>query len=130
MKTIPYLAIACLLTACAGGGSSPATDAHSPPSPQAKTLSGDEITSQFIGRPHSSVTSTGQPFSETLTPDGKARIRIAGSPEALGSWTLSGNVICVVYPAYGQECSIVKADDQFVWFVDSNKGGTNNRFGR
>jgi hypothetical protein len=82
------------------------------------------------GRSHKSVTSGGQTFTEVLAPDGKASIEITGNPKATGSWKIAGDVICVTYSAYGEECSIVKADDQWFWFVDKVKGSTNNRFPR
>ena len=130
MKAVYLAAVAVLLSGCAGGGSNPVKDAHSPASPTAKPLSGAEITTQFVGRSHQSVTSAGQTFSEILTADGKAKIHIAGSPEATGTWKIAGDVICVTYSAYGEECSIVKADEQWFWFIDSSKGTTNNRFPR
>jgi len=130
MKAIYMAALVALLSACAGGGSSPAKDAHSAPPPSAKQISGSEISSQFIGRSHQSVTSGGQAFTEVLTADGKARIQISGNPEATGNWKITGDVICVTYSAYGEECNIVKADEQWFWFIDKAKGTTNNRFAR
>lgn len=129
MKTIYLVALLSLLIGCSGG-SNPSRDAHSPASPAAKQLTGAQISNQFIGRSHRSVTSSGEPFSEILTHDGTAKINITGSPEATGDWTLSGDVLCVTYKAYGKECSTVKADDQWFWFIDSTKGTTNNRFAR
>jgi len=130
MKAIYIVALAAFLSGCAGGGSSPAKDAHSPASPGAKQLSGSEISTQFVGRTHQSVTSGGQTFTETLTADGRAKIHITGSPEATGDWQIAGNIICVTYSAYGKECNIVKADEQWFWLIDSVKGTTNNRFPR
>jgi hypothetical protein len=130
MKALCSITLAIILTGCAGGGSSPAKDAHAPAPPSARQLSGNEISTQVIGRTHNSVTTAGQTFSETLTPDGSARINITGSPAATGDWTLKGDVLCVTYEAYGQECNIVKTDEQWLWFIDSNKGTTNNRFAR
>lgn len=129
MKNIYLVALLSLLIGCSGG-SSPAKDAHSPAPPAAKQLSGSQISTQFIGRLHQSVTASGQSFSEILTQDGRAKINITGSPEATGDWTLSGDVLCVTYEAYGKECNTVKADDQWFWFIDSTKGTTNNRFAR
>jgi hypothetical protein len=130
MKAIYMATLVVLLTGCAGGGSSPAEDAHSPPPPNARQISGSEISSQFIGRSHQSVTSGGQAFTEVLATDGKARIHITGNPEAAGTWKITGDVICVTYSAYGEECNIVKADEHGFWFIDNAKGTTNNRFPR
>ena len=130
MRAIYVTTLTVLLSACAGGGGSPAKDAHSPPPPGAKQISGSEISTQFIGRSHQSVTSGGQPFTEVLTADGKAKIHITGNPEAIGTWKITGDVICVTYSAYGEECNIVKADEQWFWFIDNAKGTTNNRFTR
>ncbi|OCX24805.1 hypothetical protein [Pseudomonas graminis] len=130
MKAIYIAAFAILLMGCASGASSPAKDAHSPPPPDAVKISGSEITNQFIGRSHQSVTTSGQSFTEILTTDGKAKIHITGMAEAAGSWEITGDVICVTYTAYGEECSIVKANEQWFWFIDNVKGTTNNRFHR
>ena len=130
MKAIYTAAFTALLMGCASGGSSPAKDAHAPPPPGATKISGSEITSQFIGRSHQSVTASGQAFTEILTADGKARIHITGMPEATGSWKITGDVICVTYSAYGEECNIVKADERAFWLIDNVKGTTNNRFPR
>ncbi|HEX8594443.1 MAG TPA: hypothetical protein VF682_14370 [Pseudomonas sp.] len=130
MKAIYAAAFAVLLMGCASGGNSPAKDAHSAPPPNATEITGGEITSQFIGRSHQSVTTSGQSFTETLTADGKAKIHITGMPEASGNWKITGDVICVTYSAYGEECNIVKADEQSFWFIDNVKGTTNNRFPR
>jgi hypothetical protein len=130
MKAIHLAVVAVLLAGCTGGGSSSIKDAHSPASPAAKQLSGAEISKQFIGRSHQSVTSGGQTFTELLTADGRAKINIAGDPEATGDWRIADDVICVNYSVYGKECSIVKADDRWFWFIDSTKGTTNNRFSR
>jgi hypothetical protein len=130
MKAIYIAAFAALLMGCASGGSSPAKDAHSPPPPDAIKITGSEITNQFIGRSHQSVTTSGQSFTETLTADGKAKIHITGMAEAAGSWKVTGDVICVTYTAYGEECNIVKANEQSFWFIDNVKGTTNNRFTR
>jgi hypothetical protein len=130
MKAIYMAALVTLLSGCAGGASSPAKDAHSPASPDARSLNGSEIAAQFVGRTHQSVTSGGQAFTEILTADGRARINIAGNPEATGDWKITGDVICVTYSAYGKECNIVKVNDQWFWLIDSAKGTTNNRFPR
>lgn len=130
MKAIHLVTLVALLSGCSGGGTSPAKDAHSAPSPGARQLDGGEISAQFVGRAHKSVTSGGQTFTEVLAPDGKATIEITGNPKATGNWKMAGDVICVTYSAYGEECSIVKADDQWFWFVDNVKGSTNNRFPR
>jgi len=130
MKAMYITAILALLSGCAGGGSNPEKDAHSPAPASARQLSGAEISTQFVGRSHQSVTSGGQTFTEILTADGKAKIHIAGSPEATGGWKIAGDVVCVTYSAYGEECNIVKADDQWFWFIDSKGGTTNNRFAR
>jgi hypothetical protein len=128
MKALCSISLMILMCGCAGGVSSPAKEAHSPAPPGARQLSGAEITSQFIGRSHTSVTTSGASFSETLMQDGTARIQITGSPEKTGQWSITGDVLCVNYVAYGKECNIVKADDKYVWFVDSTKGTTNNSF--
>jgi hypothetical protein len=130
MKAIYLATLVVVLTGCAGGGSSPAKDAHSPPPPSAIQISGSEISSQFIGRSHQSVTSSGQAFTEVLTADGKAKIQITGSPQDTGNWKITGDVICVTYSAYGEECNIVKVNEQWFWFIDNAKGTTNNRFAR
>ena len=130
MRAIYMTALTVLLSACAGGGSSPTKDAHAPPPPGARQISGSEISAQFIGRSHQSVTSSGQAFTEVLTADGKARIHITGDPEATGNWKITGDVICVTYSAYGEECNVVKADERWFWFIDNTKGTTNNRFAR
>lgn len=130
MKAIYITAFAILLMGCVSGGSSPAKEAHSPPPPDAVKISGSEITNQFVGRSHQSVTTTGKSFTEILTADGKAKIHIAGMDEATGSWKITGDIICVAYSAYGEECSIVKANEQWFWFIDNVKGTTNNRFHR
>lgn len=130
MKATYVAVFAALLIGCASDGHNPVKDAHSPPPPGARQLSGTEISGQFIGRPHQSVTSSGQTFTEVLSPDGNARIQISGNPEATGKWKITGDVICVTYSAYGEECNIVKADDHGFWFVDTAKGTTNNRFPR
>ncbi len=117
-----------LLTGCAGSDSNAMKDAHSPAPPGATQLNGTEIATQFIGRTHNSTTNGGQPFSETLMQDGTAKINISGNPGATGKWTISDDVICVAYSVYGEECSIVKTDGKWFWFIDSTKGTTNNRF--
>ncbi|MBD8595325.1 MULTISPECIES: hypothetical protein [unclassified Pseudomonas] len=130
MKAICTAALTALLLGCATSGGNPAMDAHSLAPPGAAKLSGNDIASQFVGRSHQSVTSNGQSFSEILTADGAAKINMTGMPEAKGSWKITGDVICVTYSAYGEECNIVKADERWFWFVDSVKGTTNNRFAR
>jgi len=130
MKAIYIVALGAFLSGCAGGGSSLAKDAHSPALPGAKQLSGSEISTQFVGRSYQSVTTGGQTFTEILTSDGRAKINIAGNPEATGDWQITGDVICVRYSAYGKECNIVKADGQWFWLIDKDKGTTNNRFPR
>lgn len=117
-----------LLTGCANSGSDAAAKAHAPAPENAKQLSGSEIQSVVIGRKHSSVTSTGHSFSETLNPDGTATIEISGDGKQRGSWVITDNIICVSYQKYGKECNIVRSDGNSIWFVDSEKHTTNNKF--
>lgn len=109
-------------------GHQTATDAHAAAPASAKQLSGSEIRSMVIGRQHSSVTTTGYPFSETLNPDGTATIQISSEPTQTGNWTLTDDVICVAYAKYGKECNKVLSDGVAIWFVDNLKNTTNNKF--
>jgi hypothetical protein len=103
-------------------------DAHADAPPTAKQLNASEINSTVIGRKHSSVTSTGYPFSETLNPDGTATIKISSEPMQTGAWVITEDVICVSYQKYGKECNKVLSDGVTIWFVDSVKNKTNNKF--
>jgi hypothetical protein len=128
MKAHCSMIVAILLAGCAGSGDNAPNDAHSPAPPGATQLNGTEIAALFVGRTHNSTTTSGQPFTETLMQDGTAKINISGSPAATGKWSISDDVICVAYSAYGEECSIVKTDGKWFWFIDNTKGTTNNRF--
>jgi len=101
MKAIYLATLVVVLSGCASGGSSPAKDAHSPPPPGAIQISGSEISSQFIGRSHQSVTSSGQAFTEVLTADGKAKIQITGSPQETGNWKLEDHRRCYLCDVFG-----------------------------
>ncbi|MFL1527815.1 hypothetical protein [Pseudomonas sp. O230] len=75
-----------------------------------------------------SHTEKGDSFWETLSPGGAAAIKIADYPEAKGSWTIAGDVICVTYKEYGKECNTVRSDGVSVWLIDESKKTTNNKF--
>lgn len=117
-----------LLAGCSSSGHQAAMDAHADAPPTAKQLNASEINSTVIGRKHSSVTSTGYPFSETLNPDGTATIKIFSEPMQTGAWVITEDVICVTYQKYGKECNKVLSDGVTIWFVDSVKNKTNNKF--
>ncbi|MDB6143848.1 MAG: hypothetical protein JWP80_2892 [Pseudomonas sp.] len=127
-KVIIYSAVVLFMTGCSSSGHQSAADAHAAAPANAKQLSGGEISSTFIGRTHSSVTSTGYTFSETLNADGTATIQISGEPRQSGSWVITEDVICVTYQKYGKECNKVLSDGVAVWFVDSVSNKTNNMF--
>ncbi|MGY4490670.1 hypothetical protein [Pseudomonas sp. TE3610] len=130
MKILCPAALLILMAGCAAPHSGPANDAHAPAPASAVELKGDAIRSALVGRQLSSVTADGKPFTETYSPDGIATITISGSAAQKGSWQINEGVMCVNYAAYGQECNTIKADDQWVWLIDSTKMTTNNRFSR
>jgi len=117
-----------LLAGCSSSGHQAAMDAHADAPATAKQLNASEINSTVIGRKHSSVTSTGYPFSETLNPDGTSTIQISSEPMQAGTWVITEDVICVSYQKYGKECNKVLSDGVTIWFVDSVKNKTNNKF--
>lgn len=127
-KLIIYLAIMLFMTGCSSSGHQAAADAHADAPATAKQLNASEINSTVIGRKHSSVTSTGYPFSETLNPDGTAVIQISSESMQTGRWVIVEDVICVTYQKYGKECNKVLSDGTTIWFVDSMSNKTNNKF--
>ncbi|MCS3838722.1 hypothetical protein HNR03_003330 [Pseudomonas sp. JAI111] len=127
-KVIIYSLVVLYMTGCSSSGHQTAADAHAAAPANAKQLSGSEINSTVIGRKHSSVTSTGYPFTETLNPDGTAVIQISSDPEQAGHWVIMEDVICVTYQKYGKECNKVLTDGVAIWFVDSVNNKTNNKF--
>ncbi|MGV8920039.1 MAG: hypothetical protein ACOH2R_19905 [Pseudomonas sp.] len=130
MSRLYLIALVICLAGCAQGGNSPAADAHAPAPPTAKQLKGNEINAALIGRSHQSVTTTGYSFTEMLMEDGTAVITITGNPTQRGKWKVTGDVICVTYPEYGEECNTVSADAQSIWLIDNTKKTTNNKFSR
>lgn len=127
-KLAIYLMVALFMTGCSSSGHQAAVEAHADAPPSAKQLSASEINSTVIGRKHSSVTSTGYPFSEVLNADGTAIIQISSEPMQSGSWVIVEDVICVTYQKYGKECNKVLSDGYTIWFVDSVNNKTNNKF--
>lgn len=127
-KIILFAVVMLCLVGCSSSGHQAAVDAHADAPANAKQLSGSEINSTVIGRKHSSVTSTGYPFSETLNADGTAKIQISSEAMQSGTWVITGDVICVTYQKYGKECNKVLSDGSTIWFVDSVKNKTNNKF--
>jgi hypothetical protein len=126
-KLLLPVAVALLVVGCSSGHQA-ASDAHAAAPANAKQLSGSEINEVLIGRKHSSVTTTGYPFSETLNRDGTATINISSEPMQTGNWTITEDVICVSYKKYGEECNRVLSDGVSVWLVDKTKNTTNNKF--
>jgi hypothetical protein len=63
-----------------------------------------------------------------LNPDGTATIKISSEPMQTGAWVITEDVICVSYQKYGKECNKVLSDGVTIWFVDSVKNKTNNKF--
>ncbi|CAI8739011.1 hypothetical protein [Pseudomonas sp. fls2-241-R2A-110] len=127
-KVIIYSLVVLFMTSCSSSEHQTAVDAHADAPASAKQLNGSEINATVIGRKHSSVTSTGYPFTETLNPDGTAVIQISSDPMQSGYWVITENVICVTYQKYGKECNKVLTDGVAVWFVDSVNNKTNNKF--
>ena len=127
IRLMTGLFAALFLAACTTGGHAP-NDAHAPAPSSAKQLNGDEIQRVLIGRKLESVTEKGEPFWQTLNPDGAAVIKIADYSKATGSWKLAGDVICVTYKEYGKECNTVRSDGVSVWLIDEVKQTTNNKF--
>jgi outer membrane lipoprotein-sorting protein len=129
MKKLLFCALAILfMIGCASSGNQAALDAHADAPATAKQLTGSEIKTTVIGRKHSSVTSTGYPFSQVLSADGTAQIQISSKSMQSGSWVITEDVICVAYQKYGKECSRVLTDGGSIWFVDSATNKTNNKF--
>lgn len=126
-KLLTTLAMALFLVGCSSGPHTP-NDAHSLPPPGARQLSGAEIEQTLIGRKLTSVTATGHDFWETLNRDGTAKIQIASDKVEKGHWKVAGDVICVNYEKYGEECSTAHSDGVSVWLVDHTKKTTNNKF--
>ena len=127
-KLIVYSLVVLFMTGCSSSGHQASADAHADAPANAKQLSASEIHSTVIGRKHSSVTSTGYPFSQTLNPDGTAVIQISTEQMQTGRWVMTENVICVSYQKYGKECNKVLTDGTVIWFVDSVSNKTNNKF--
>lgn len=127
-KVIIYSLIMLFMAGCSSSGHQAAVDAHADAPASAKQLSASEINATVIGRKHSSVTSTGYPFSETLNPDGTAEIQISSESMQTGRWVIVEDVICVTYQKYGKECNKVLTDGVSIWFVDSVNNKTNNKF--
>ena len=127
IKLLTTLAMALFLTGCSSGLRTP-NDAHAPPPPGARQLSGAEIQQALIGRKLTSVTAQGYDFWQTLNADGTAKIQIAKDPVEKGNWKVAGDVICVNYEQYGEECSTAHSDGVSVWLVDLTKKTTNNKF--
>ncbi|WP_150746519.1 hypothetical protein [Pseudomonas fluorescens] len=127
-KLILCAAVILCMAGCSSSGNKAALDAHADAPANAKQLSGSEINSTVIGRKHSSVTSTGYPFSETLLADGTARIQISSESMQSGNWVITEDVICITYQKYGKECNKVLSDGSTIWFVDSMTNKTNNKF--
>lgn len=113
---------------CSSSGHQAAADAHADAPANAKQLSGSEINSTVVGRKHSSVTSSGYPFSETLNADGTSKIQISSETLQSGTWVITDDVICITYQKYGKECNKVLSDGVTIWFVDSVSNKTNNKF--
>lgn len=127
-KLVLCLLMVLSMTGCSSSGHQAAADAHADAPPSAKQLNASEINSTVIGREHSSVTTTGYSFTETLKPDGTAVIQISSEPMQKGSWVMTGDVICVSYQKYGKECNKVLSEGTSIWFVDSKTNKTNNKF--
>ncbi|MHC8343750.1 hypothetical protein [Pseudomonas sp. RT6P73] len=127
-KVIIYSLIMLFMAGCSSSGHQAAADAHADVPANAKQLSANEINSSVIGRKHSSVTSTGFPFSQTLNPDGTAVIQISTESMQTGQWVITEDIICVTYQKYGKECNKVLTDGANIWFVDSVSNKTNNKF--
>ncbi|WP_150770235.1 hypothetical protein [Pseudomonas fluorescens] len=127
-KLLLCAAVFLCMAGCSSSGHQAAADAHADAPANAKQLSGSEINSTVVGRKHSSVTSTGYPFSETLNPDGTSMIQISSEPMQSGTWVITEDIICVSYQKYGKECNKVLSDGVTIWFVDSVKNTTNNKF--
>ncbi|MED7669917.1 hypothetical protein GXB78_22155 [Pseudomonas moraviensis subsp. stanleyae] len=129
MKKIIFCALAILfMVGCASSGHQAALDAHADAPANARQLTGSEIKTTVIGRKHSSVTSTGYPFSQVLSADGTAQIHISSESMQSGSWVVTEDVICITYQKYGKECSKVLTEGGSIWFVDSTTNKTNNKF--
>ena len=127
IRLMTVLSVALFLAGCSSSTHTP-NDAHSPAPTSAKQLGGDEIQQVLIGRKLQSRTEKGDSFWETLSPGGAAAIKIADYPEAKGSWTIAGDVICVTYKEYGKECNTVRSDGVSIWLIDESKKTTNNKF--
>lgn len=127
-KVLFSAAVILCMVGCSSSGHQAALDAHADAPANVKQLSGSEINSTVIGRKHSSVTSSGYTFSETLSADGTAKILISSEAPQSGNWVITGDVICITYKKYGKECSKVLSDGVAIWFVDSVTNKTNNKF--
>lgn len=127
-KIILSAVVLLCIAGCSSSGHQAAADAHADAPASAKQLNSNEINSTIIGRKHSSVTSTGYPFSETLNTDGTANIQISSEPMQSGTWVIEDDVICISYQKYGKECNKVLIEGTTIWFVDSVKNKTNNKF--
>lgn len=129
MKNLIFCAVAILfMIGCASSGNQAALDAHADAPATAKQLTGSEIKTTVIGRKHSSVTSTGYPFSQVLSADGTAQIKISSESMQSGSWVVTEDVICITYQKYGKECSRVLSEGSAIWFVDNVTNKTHNKF--
>ncbi len=128
MKGICSITLVVLLAGCAMHDNRD-TDPRAPAA-DATELKGDAINSALVGRPHQGITRDGQAYSETFQPDGTAVLSLAGTGPQKGSWQVSEDTLCVNYAAYGNLCNTVKADNQWIWLIDSTKMTTNNRISR
>ena len=127
MRTPGLCLIACLsFTSHALAGD--AADAHSAPPASARQLSGGEIQSTLVGHKLSSLTESGYPFSETLNADGTSTINISTESTQHGTWKVSGDVVCISYAKYGEECNYFRTDGVSYWSIDKAKNTTNNKF--
>lgn len=127
-KLLLCAAMMLCMAGCSSSGHQAAADAHADAPANAKQLSGSEINSTVVGRKHSSVTSSGYPFSETLSADGTSKIQISSETLQSGTWVITDDVICITYQKYGKECNKVLSDGVTIWFVDSVSNKTNNKF--
>ncbi|WP_416426927.1 hypothetical protein RAM80_12900 [Pseudomonas sp. App30] len=128
MKGICLTALVILLAGCAMHDER--TNDPRDPSANAMDLKGDAISSALVGRPHRGINRDGQPYSETFQADGTAVLSMGGTGPQKGSWQVTESTLCVNYAAYGNKCNNVKADDQWIWLIDTTNMTTNNRISR
>lgn len=127
LRLLTAASFALVLAGCSSGQRA-TDDSHSPAPASAQPLSGAQIQQAMVGRKLESRTAKGEPFWQTLSPGGAAIIKIADYSEAKGNWTISGDVICVTYKEYGEECNTVRSDGASIWLIDEQKKTTNNKF--